>query len=178
MSYRPTAIIAVLLTLTGCAMPTTPGQQTVSGSPTTPEFNIQPDYKYWMNTIGGRYESDIVPPQPGRLEADITNCYKMALGYPQYEVQYLRTCLILDYTGYKDNQIATHNYRTAGNPFFSLDAAETRWKRYGPLARFSSPDAMFQFLRGSYAFVKPDAINAHPPIMHGQLQEHGQLIAP
>jgi hypothetical protein len=178
MTYRPAAIIAVTLTLTGCAIPNTPSPQpAVNGVSATPEFAIHGDYKYWMNTIGGRYESDTVPPQPGRLETDITNCYKMARGFRLEEDQDLRTCLILDYTGYKDNQIATHNYRRAGNPFFTMDAAEGRWKQYGPLAKFSSSDEMFQFLRGAYAFVKPDSINAHPPVAHF-VPEHGQIIAP
>ena len=54
MTYRPAAIIAVTLTLTGCAMPNTPGpQHAVNGVSATPEFAIHGDYKYWMNTIGG-----------------------------------------------------------------------------------------------------------------------------
>jgi hypothetical protein len=64
----------------------------------------------------------------------------------------------MDYAAYKDNQIATHNYRTPGIPYFSMDAAQQRWATYGPQAGFTSADEMFQYMRGTYAFIHPTQV--------------------
>ena len=93
----------------------------------------------------------------------MANCYKLkgnnAIG-GNYRAQQVRWCLALDYAAYKDSQIATHNYRTSGNPYFGKETTLQRWEGWGPIAGFTDADSMFQYMRGTYAFVKPTQVNA------------------
>ena len=76
-----------------------------------------------------------------------------------YDIQSTRYCLALDYLAYKDNQRAIHNYKLAGDPYVSQEAAIKRRVIYGPRAGFADPDSMFSYLRGTYAFTKPTQLN-------------------
>ncbi len=120
---------------------------------------MPPDYWQWMQQISNEYRAD------NNLVADIKDCYfrngsgKIAW---LYKYQGLRTCLYLDYTGYQDNQVATMNYKTPGNPFFSRRAARSRWRLFGPKAGYASRAEMLRSMRNAYRLIKPLSVNAVP----------------
>jgi hypothetical protein len=169
MSGRLIAPFGVVLLLMGCAVPSSPGQVGYSGTTPLVVNDPGPDYRYVMTEIGGRYAADLSWHDPQHVTDDVEKCYKIeANGSIQgiFGEQSTRRCPALDYVAYKDNQIATHNYQTPGNPYFSEAAAAQRWTFYGPRAGFKDAESMFQYMRGTYAFVKPTQVyvtNARKP---------------
>ena len=157
------ASVGALLAVAGCAVSSTPGQSDYSGThPLIVNLDPTPNYRAEMTDIGNQYAADLTWHDPGHVSNDVEGCYKVrGSGAIQgiYGIQSTRWCLALDYLAYKDNQIATHNYKLAGNPYFSQEAAEKRWVIYGSRAGFDDPDAMFSYLRGTYAFTKPAQLN-------------------
>jgi hypothetical protein len=116
-----------------------------------------------MNNIGIDHAAELSWHDPQRVITAVEGCDKIeGNGSIQgiYGENSTRRCLAMDYAAYKDNQIATHNYRTPGIGYFSEDAAARRWTIYGPRAGFTTADAMFEYMRGTYAFVKPAQLNA------------------
>jgi hypothetical protein len=157
------ASAGVLLVLAGCTMPSTPGQPGYGGThPVISNSDPTPNYRATMTDIGNEYAADLSWHDPSRVSSDVQSCY-MTTGNGSiqgiYGIQNTRMCLALDYLAYKDNQVATHNYKLAGNPYFSQEAAGKRWEIYGPRAGFNDPDAMFSYMRGTYAFTKPAQLN-------------------
>ena len=121
-----------------------------------------------MFTVGVDYYSAVSHHDPNWTDRVVQQCYDQQAPDPAnfYREGLTRTyrdgvrrCMILDYLGYKDNQNATHNERLAGDPFFSLTAADQRWRFWFFRAGFSTPDAMFQYLRTGYGYAKPVEIN-------------------
>jgi len=157
------ASAGALLALAGCTVPSTLGQSGYSGThPVISNSDPTPNYRVAMTDVGNQYAADLSWHDPRRVNDDVDNCYKTrGNGSIQgiYGIQNTRWCLALDYVAYKDNQRATHNYKLAGNPYFSREAAEQRWTVYGPRAGFTDPEAMFSYMRGTYAFVKPAQMN-------------------
>ena len=163
MRLHLAASAGALLVLAGCTMPSTPGQSGDSGThPVIVNSNPMTNYRAEMTDIGNEYSADLSWHDPRRVSSDVKACYLgSGNGSIQgvYGIQSTRYCLALDYLAYKDNQKATHNYKLAGNPYFSQEAAEKRWVIYGPRAGFDDPDSMFNYLRGTYAFTKPAQLN-------------------
>ena len=162
MTLRFALPIAIALGLGGCTIPVMPAQQARTTPYTDIHYNEHPDYRRWMEQIGERYAMDTRDPDPSRLPKDIDLCYWVAKGAVDPE-QNIPTCLILDYTGYHDNQVAARRTGRPGNPYFSMDTAGARWARYAPMAGITDPDAMFKIMRDGYRFVKPDADNMYRP---------------
>jgi len=124
--------------------------------------NPYPDYKDEMIQIGTEYDADLSFNDLSRVSTDVANCYKEKENHAflgNYRVQQIRYCLALDYVAYKDNQAATHNYRTPGNPYFDKETTIQRWDHWGPEAEFTDAESMFKYMRGTYAFVKPTQVN-------------------
>ena len=152
--------IGLGLFLTGCTVPPSPGQADSALTNPIISNNPGPDYRTVMTNIGIDYAAELSWHDPQRVISAIDLCYKDSVAFPGIKGQSdTRRCLAMDYAAYKDNQIATHNYRTPGIPYFSEDAAARRWAIYGPQAGFTTADAMFQFMRGTYAFVHPAQVN-------------------
>jgi hypothetical protein len=114
-----------------------------------------------MTDIGVDYAAELSWHDPQRVIAPIEQCYKNSGAFQGILGQNnTRRCLAMDYAAYKDNQIATHNYRMPGVSYSSEDSAAQRWAIYGPQAGFTTADAMFQYMRGTYAFIHPTQVNA------------------
>ncbi len=163
MNRRIGASCGAVLLLAGCTVPSSQGQRGFSGTtPLVINDNPYPDYKDEMNQIGIEYDADLSFNDPNRVSDDVANCYKEKGSHAflgNYRVQQIRYCLALDYAAFKDNQIATHNYRTSGNPYFDKEATLQRWDHWGPEAGFTNAESLFQYMRGTYAFVKPTQMN-------------------
>ena len=173
MNHRTIASYSAILLLAGCTVPKAPGQQGYSGTtPVVANDNPYPNYRYEMNEIGGEYAADLAWNQPQHVSDDVANCYKIkgsgAIG-GNSGAQSTRWCLALDYVAFKDNQVATHNYRTPGNPYFSKETTLQRWETYGPKAGFTDAESMFQYMRGTYAFVKPTQVNITNSLRPGRM---------
>ena len=163
MNYRIIASCGSILLLAGCAVPSNQAQRGFSGTtPIVRNDSPYPDFRDEMIQIGTEYDADLSFNEPSRVSTDVANCYKDKGTYAflgNYRVQAIRYCLALDYVAYKDNQAATHNYRTPGNPYFDKETTIQRWEHWGPEAGFTDADSMFKYMRGTYAFVKPTQMN-------------------
>ena len=163
MTLRSSASIGILLLFAGCSLPSATGQTANGGvRPLVGNVGSGLDFKTQMNEVAGEYAGALAWNTPERVNYAVESCYSgrgngAFIGRFGYEAA--RQCLALDYAAYKDNQIATHHYRLPGNPYFSREAAAQRWGVYGPRAGFDNSDSMMQYMRGSYAFVKPDQLN-------------------
>ena len=163
MTLRSFASIGILLLLAGCSLPPASGQTNDGGvRPLVDNVGSGLDFKTQMNEVANDYAGALSWNAPEHVNYAVESCYSgrgngAFIGRFGYEGA--RQCLALDYAAYKDNQIATHHYRLPGNPYFSREAAAQRWGIYGPRAGFDNADSMMQYMRGSYAFVKPDQLN-------------------
>lgn len=163
MTPKSSASIGILLLLAGCSVPSAPGQTPNGGMhPFVNNSGSGLDFKTQMNEVAAEYAGALSWNSPEHVNSAVERCYYgrangSIIGGSAYEG--VRQCLALDYAAYKDNQIATHHYKLPGNPYFSREAAAQRWTIYGPRAGFDDADSMMQYMRGSYAFVKPDQLN-------------------
>ncbi len=163
MRHRVVWPFAAVLLMAGCAVSSVPGRSGFGGTtPVVVNDNPNTSYRQEMTLIAAQYEADLSWNDPRHVSEDVANCYKnkgsrAILG--NFRTQSIRWCLALDYVAYKDNQAATHDYRTPGNPYFSREAAKRRWAMWGPEAGFTDAESMFQYMRGTYSFVKPTQVN-------------------
>lgn len=121
-------------------------------------MGIHSDYKLWMSNIASEYVMATNHKDSQYLPSRINLCYQVATGAID-RAENLRTCLVLDYTGYKDAQEEAHRFGHEAGGFFSMDMAGERWKTFGPLSGFNDPDTMIDYMRGAYRFVRLDVIN-------------------
>jgi hypothetical protein len=163
MTGRSFASFGVMLLLAGCAVPSSPNQVGYGGNSGVISNGFGVDYRDVMNNIGIDYAAELSWHDPQRVITAVEGCYKSGGNGSTQGIDvdnWTRRCLAMDYAAYKDNQIATHNYRTPGIAYFSEDGAALRWTIYGPRAGFTTAEAMSEYIRGTYAFVKPAQLNA------------------
>jgi hypothetical protein len=154
------APLGVVLLVGGCAVPPSPEQADTALTHAVVSNDPGPDYRTVMTNIGVNYAAELSWHDPQRVISAVELCYRNSVAFQGIKGQNdTRRCLAMDYAAYKDNQIATHNYRTLGIPYFSEDAAAQRWAIYGPQAGFTTADAMFQYMRGAYAFIHPTQVS-------------------
>jgi hypothetical protein len=160
MMRRWFAPLGFVLLVGGCAVPPSPGQADTALTHPVISNDPGPDYRTVMTNIGIDYAAELSWHDPQRVITAVDYCYKDSGAFQGIKGQNdTRRCLAMDYAAYKDNQIATHDYRTPGIPYFSEDAAAQRWAIYGPQAGFTTADAMFQYMRGTYAFIHPTQVD-------------------
>ena len=173
------ASLGMVLLLAACAAPSMPGQVDTAFTHRPVSNDPGPDYRTVMTDIGVDYAAALSWHDPQRVISPIELCYKDSGTFGGIGGQnYTRRCLAMDYAAYKDNQIATHNYRTPGIPYFSEDTAAQRWTIYGPQAGFTTADAMFQYMRGTYAFIHPTQVNVTNSRTPGTVVNRPMTIAP
>ena len=174
--------LGAALLLAACTVPSGspgPGQASYVGTRGVySNINPYPDYRYEMHLIADKYASALTWHDRKHIDDDVRNCYEDngngAFRGP-YALYSIRYCYALDYLAYKDNQVATHHYRLSGNPYFSMDAAARRWETYNRIAQFSTPDAMFEWMRGTYSFTKPMQVSITRSIDDRyRLSRHGE----
>jgi hypothetical protein len=150
--------LGLILLVGGCAVPPS-GQANTALTHPVVSNDPGPDYRTVMTNIGIDYAAELSWHDPQRVISAIQGCYRDSGAFVGLKGESdTRRCLAMDYAAYKDNQIATHNYRTPGIPYFNEDAAAQRWATYGRQAGFTTADAMFEYMRGTYAFIHPTQV--------------------
>jgi hypothetical protein len=151
--------LGLVLLIAACSTPATPGQGSAALTHHVISNDPGPDFQAVMTQIGIDYAAELSWHDPQRVITPVEQCYRDSGAFQGIKGENdTRRCLAMDYAAYKDNQIATHNYRMPGIPYFNEDAAAQRWTIYGPRAGFTSADAMFQYMRGAYAFIHPTQV--------------------
>jgi hypothetical protein len=153
------ASLAAALLVSACATTVGAARQDRTAAAIRYDPPIPSDEWQWMAKISAEYRSD------NSLVADIKNCYyENGVGSTAWLYKYkgLRTCLYLDYTGYKANQVSTANFRAPGEPFFSKSQARNRWKFFGPKAGYASRNEMLHSMDEAYQVIKPMLVNVVP----------------
>jgi hypothetical protein len=178
MKGRWIALTGVLL-LAGCTVPPSLGPSDSALTHPVISNDSGPDYRSVMTQIGIDYAAELSWNDPQRVITAIEGCYRDSGAFQGIEGQNdTRRCLAMDFAAYKDNQVATHNYRTPGILYFSEDAAAQRWTIYAPQAGFASAEAMFEYMRGTYAFVHPTQVDITRSRTPGTVVIRPMTIAP
>lgn len=129
--------IALPVLVTGCALPR--GSQPVTAQ--------SEDARYAQ--LAQRYDFDRQQGGMAAVVGDVAQCYRTAT-YPTVAVMALRDCLILDGEGARQDKAASKAFGMT-LPFYTQQAKVQRWGHYGPLAGFSDPHALVQYITdGSY----------------------------
>ncbi|MGI4796153.1 MAG: hypothetical protein ACRYG8_19270 [Janthinobacterium lividum] len=129
--------LAMPLIVTGCVL-----------APTSQPVTAQSEDARYAR-LAQRYDTD---KQQGGMSAvigDVIQCYQAAT-YPAVAIMPLRDCLILDSEGAREDRVASKAFGMT-LPFYSHQAKVQRWGHYGPLAGFTDPRVLAQYISdGAY----------------------------
>ena len=173
----------MVLGLSGCAMPPPGGSQAPAQSAAAsvpPDDGVAPDFKAEMREVGYKYYG-MVTQGEAFTNGQLAECYQAQQTDPNVFLtninlyrNALRQCLVLDYMAFKDNQRATHDYQTPGNPYEDKEVALQRWEHWWTRLGFTTTDAMFHYMRLGEGWAKPYELsllnqNHSVPLPHGHL---------
>ena len=99
--------------------------------------------------LAQRYDADKQQGGMAAVIGDVTHCYQAAT-YPSVAIMPLRDCLVLDGEGAREDKLASRAFGMS-LPFYTQRVKIKRWGHYGPLAGFSDPRVLVQYISdGSY----------------------------